>query len=108
MSAAHHAATGDTRALSSACKWADALIKAMRDEADYFKDAGKKEHPELELALVRLFRATGEQKYLDFAEKIIDSYTLSNKISDSYSCNRAEFDLMILCLLIIFLNLQRP
>lgn len=82
MSAAHHAATGDTRALSSACKWADALIKAMRDEADYFKDAGKKEHPELELALVRLFRATGEQKYLDFAEKIIDSYTLSNKISD--------------------------
>jgi len=64
---AHHRATADRRLLEAAQRWADYLLAAYQDGQPYFKGVGEREHPEIELALVRLYRATGERRYLDFS-----------------------------------------
>ncbi len=60
---AHHRATGVTDLLDVALKWADYVC-------DYFgPDAhiGTGGHPEVEMALVELYRETGKERYLDLA-----------------------------------------
>ena len=65
---AHHRATGKTKLLDIACRFADHI--------DALFGSGKGDavpgHPEIELALVELFRETGEQRYLKLAEFFID------------------------------------
>ena len=67
---AYHQATGKSKVL-------DVLIR-FTDHIDslFGPDEGKKRgypgHPELEMALVKLYRQTGEQKYLDLATYFID------------------------------------
>lgn len=67
---AHHAATGDRKLLDALCRYADHI------DATFGPEEGKKRgycgHPEIELALVRLFRATGERRYLKLAQYFID------------------------------------
>ncbi|MFN8522249.1 MAG: glycoside hydrolase family 127 protein [Chloroflexota bacterium] len=65
---AHHRATGDTR-----------LIEVSRRFADHICDSfgeGKREvtpgHPEIEMALVELYRETGETRYLTQAKLFIN------------------------------------
>lgn len=55
------------------------LTQAVRRFADYlwtvFGPGGREEksdHPELELALIELYRHTGERRYLDFAGRLLD------------------------------------
>ena len=68
---AHHRATGTTRLLAVATRFADLI-------ADTFGPAseGKREetdgHEEIELALIELARTTGNQRYLDQARFFID------------------------------------
>lgn len=61
---AHHRATGDSRLLDIACRFADHIDrvfgKGKREEAPG--------HEEVELALIALYRETGEQRYLKLAE----------------------------------------
>ena len=61
---AHHRATGETRLLGAAIRFADYLDETF--------GAGKMQgfagHPEIELALVELYRETGQNKYLDLAK----------------------------------------
>ena len=65
---AHHRATGKTRLLDIACRFADHI--------DATFGPGKRDavpgHPEIELALVELFRESGEQRYLKLAGFLID------------------------------------
>jgi len=65
---AHHRATGKTRLLDIACRFADHI--------DATFGPGKRDavpgHPEVELALVELFRESGEQRYLKLAGFLID------------------------------------
>ena len=67
---AHHAATGDRKLLDALCRSADYI------DAVFGPEEGKKRgycgHPEIELALIRLYRATGEQRYLKLAKYFID------------------------------------
>lgn len=60
---AHQRATGSTRLLDIACRFADHI--------DDIFGPGKRNavpgHPEIELALVELYRETGERRYLDLA-----------------------------------------
>lgn len=60
---AHRRATGDNRFFSAALRLADHLSAefgpGMREQADG--------HPEIELALTALYRATGKDRYLDLA-----------------------------------------
>ncbi len=68
---AHHAATGKRTLLDVAIKFAD-LIDSV-----FGNDPGKREgypgHEELELALIKLWRVTGEQRYFDLAKFFLES-----------------------------------
>ncbi|WP_245699004.1 glycoside hydrolase family 127 protein [Halopelagius longus] len=65
---AHYSATGEDSLLSVARRVADHIDDRFGpDGADRIPG-----HPEIELALVRLFRVTGERRYLDLAEYFVN------------------------------------
>lgn len=65
---AHHRVTGDERLLKVARRFADHIAQVF--------GWGKKEaadgHPEIEMALVELYRETGERRYLELAQFFVD------------------------------------
>jgi len=67
---AHFEATGSRKFLDAMCRYADYIATVFgRGEG---QKRGYPGHEELELALVKLYHATGEQKYLDLAKYFID------------------------------------
>jgi len=77
---AHYYATGDRRLLDGAVRFADLIIDAFADPNDLPYDLyrgpvnQKYEHPNHELAMVELYRATGDTRYLDFVRQTLDEY----------------------------------
>ena len=67
---AYHKVTGSQRALDVACRMADCLDANFGPEDG--KIHGADGHPEIELALAKLYEATGEQRYLNLAKYLID------------------------------------
>ncbi|MBQ7660569.1 MAG: glycoside hydrolase family 127 protein [Clostridia bacterium] len=69
---AHRDATGSDRFLRAMCKYADYIEKVFKIE----KSAGfvTPGHPEIELALVRLYLCTGEKRYFELAAYFIDEH----------------------------------
>ena len=69
---AHYSATGSDRFLKVMCKYADYIEKVFKIDrsAPYFTPG----HPEIEIALVRLYQATGEKRYLELAEYFVDEH----------------------------------
>jgi DUF1680 family protein len=65
---AHHMATGKRNMLNLAIKNADLIISIFGSG----KKIGVPGHQEIEIGLVKLFRVTGEQKYLDLAKFFLD------------------------------------
>lgn len=65
---AHHRATGTTLLLDIACRFADCIDGVFGPG----KIDGVPGHPEIEVALVELYRETGEKRYLDLAQFFID------------------------------------
>jgi DUF1680 family protein len=65
---AHHRTTGTDDLLSIARRAADCLVDDFGDGRRDDTDG----HPEIEMALVELYRETGEQSYLDLAEQLVD------------------------------------
>lgn len=67
---AHRQLTEDDRLLAALCRYADYI------DSQFGREPGKRRgypgHQELELALVRLFRATGTRRYLELARYFID------------------------------------
>ena len=63
---AHYKATGKRSLLDVVCRYAD-YIDSVFGPADQAKRAGACGHEEIELALVKLYRATGEKRYLDLS-----------------------------------------
>lgn len=65
---AHHRVTGNERLLKVATRFADHIAQVF--------GWGKKEqtdgHPEVEMALVELYRETGERRYLELAQFFVD------------------------------------
>ncbi len=78
---AHRQATGDRTLLDAAARFADFYLRAFRDRHPYFRLIGQ-EHPEIELALVRLGRATGEQRFIDFAGELTRRAELAPQLKD--------------------------
>lgn len=68
MAVAHNQLTGDQRVLRPAKRFADNLDSTFGPDKRYDVDG----HQEVELALVKLFRATGERRYLDLARFFLD------------------------------------
>jgi len=77
---AHNYATGDRRLLESAARFADLIVKSFADPNDLPYDLyrgpvnQKYEHPNHELAMVELYRATGDRRYLDFVRQTLEEY----------------------------------
>ncbi len=65
---AHHRATGSDRLLNIARRFADYIAAVFGPG----KRAATPGHPEIELALIKLYHVTGEQRYLDLAQLFID------------------------------------
>ncbi|HEX6970664.1 MAG TPA: beta-L-arabinofuranosidase domain-containing protein [Limnochordia bacterium] len=65
---AHHQATGKRRLLDVACRLADHIDSVFGPG----KRDGCPGHQEIELALVKLFRTTGERRYLNLAKFFLD------------------------------------
>ena len=62
--------TGRRIFLAVAQRAADLMVKVNR-EGQLLQVSG---HPEVEIALVKLFRATGRQEYLDLAQRSVEGY----------------------------------
>jgi len=65
---AHHRATEDERLLRIARRFADHIDRVFGPG----KRAATPGHPEIEMALVELFRETGERRYLELARFFVD------------------------------------
>ncbi len=65
---AYDRATGEKKLLDVAVKWADYIDSYFGPK----NRSGTSGHPEVEMALVELYRETGETKYLTLAEFFID------------------------------------
>lgn len=61
---AHHRATGEDKLLNAACRYADYMVSVFGPD----KKQGWDGHPEVEMALVELYRETGKKEYLDLAD----------------------------------------
>lgn len=67
---AHAEATGQRKLLDALCRYADLICATFGRGAGQIR--GYCNHPEIELALVKLYRATGERRYLDLAYYFVD------------------------------------
>lgn len=65
---ANHRATGDGDLLAIAQRAADCVVREFGDSRRKDTDG----HPEIEMALVELYRETGQGSYLDLAQQLID------------------------------------
>ena len=67
---AYHKATGKRRFLDIMCRFTDLACQLFLGEKPLLD--GYPGHPEIELALVKLYRETGTKRYLDLARYFID------------------------------------
>lgn len=67
---AYYKATGKRKLLDVACRFADHIDSVFGPEPG--KKKGYPGHEEIELALVKLYRVTGEEKYLKLSKYFID------------------------------------
>lgn len=69
---AYYEATGKDKFLKAMEKYADYIEKVFKiEKSAAFTTCG---HPEIELALVRLYKATGEKRYLELSKYFIDEH----------------------------------
>lgn len=69
---AYRDATGKDAFLKAMCRYADYIERVFKiEKTAAYETPG---HPELELALVKLYRATGEKRYLELSKHFIDRH----------------------------------
>jgi len=69
---AYYEATGKRAFLDAMCRYADYIERVFKiEKSAAFITPG---HPELELALVKLYHATGEKRYLELSKYFIDEH----------------------------------
>jgi len=85
---AHFETTGRRHFMDVMCHFADHI--ALQFGREPAKRRGYCGHPEIELALVRLFRATGEQRYLDLAKYFVDERGAKPHYFDTEAVARGE------------------
>lgn len=74
---AYYETTGKDKFLKLMCRYADYIEKVFKTEKSaLFATPG---HPELELALVKLYGATGEKRYLELSKFFIDEHGCNDR-----------------------------
>lgn len=67
---AYYEATGKEKFLKAMCRYADHIEKVFKiDDSAEYSTCG---HEEIELALVKLYRCTGEKRYLELSKRFVD------------------------------------
>src|SRR6185369_9468130 len=85
---AHFETTGQRNFLEVMRRYADHIGSVFGPEPE--KKRGYCGHPEIELALVKLFRATGEEPYLRLAQYFVDERGRSPHYFDLEAAARGE------------------
>jgi len=67
---AHYQATGNPKLLNALARYSDLIDSLFGTEPG--KKRGYGGHPEIELALVRLYQATGEKRYLELSKDLVE------------------------------------
>jgi DUF1680 family protein len=85
---AHYRTTGSRKMLDVLGRYADHIASVFgRGEG---QKRGYGGHPEIELALVKMYRATGERKYLDLAKYLVDERGQQPHFYDAEAAARGE------------------
>ena len=82
---AYTRATGEEELLSAACRWADYLISEYESGNPYFETVGEKEHSEYELGFLRLYRESGDPRYLKFAMTLAKTCRVGPNVMDVHA-----------------------
>ncbi|MFN3705098.1 MAG: glycoside hydrolase family 127 protein [Thermoflexales bacterium] len=85
---AHHQATGERHFLDALMRYADYIGLTFGRQRGKLR--GYCGHPEIELALVKLFRATGDRRYLRLAQYFVDERGQSPHYFDLEAQRRGE------------------
>ncbi|NQT52161.1 glycoside hydrolase family 127 protein [bacterium] len=83
---AHHEATGSRVLLDALCRYADYIGSVFGPK----KRAGYPGHEEIELALVKLYHATGKRKYLKLSQYFVDERGKQPHLFDQEAVARGE------------------
>ena len=79
---AYYKSTGKRALLDAMCKYADYIETVfVKEQSAAFVTPG---HPEIELALVKLYEATGEKRYLELSKFFIDNHGANEKDKELY------------------------
>lgn len=79
---AYYNATGKRTLLDAMCKYMDYIEKVfVKEQSAEFVTPG---HPEIELALVKLYEVTGEKRYLELSKFFIDNHGANDKDKELY------------------------
>lgn len=79
---AYYETTGKDRLLRCACRFADAIEQVfVKEQSAAFVTPG---HEEIELALVKLYRCTGEKRYLELSRFFVDQRGNNEKDLECY------------------------
>ena len=88
---AYYEATGKDRFLKAMCRYADLIERIFKIENSApFVTGG---HPEVELALVRLYRTTGENRYLELARYFLEQRGNNDKDTTVNDWTRHLYDM---------------
>lgn len=85
---AHSKATGSDRLLNVMCRYADYIGTVFGRESG--KKRGYCGHPEIELALIKLARHTGESRYMELATYFVSERGAKPYYFDEEACERGE------------------
>ncbi|WP_372633064.1 glycoside hydrolase family 127 protein [Cohnella sp.] len=85
---AYYEATGKRKVIDIMSRYADHMVKTFGPEQDQIK--GYDGHPEIELALVRLYRITGNKSYLELSRFFVEERGQQPSFFDQEESLRTE------------------
>ncbi|MBR4766673.1 MAG: glycoside hydrolase family 127 protein, partial [Clostridia bacterium] len=92
---AYYNATGKDKMLKIMCRYLDLIDRIFRvEDSAAFHTPG---HEEIELALVKLYRCTGEKKWLNLAKYFIDRRGMQEEVPEDYWCSSRYFQSHLPC-----------
>jgi DUF1680 family protein len=85
---AYHQATGKPKLLNVLARFSDHIAATFGTEEG--KRRGYPGHPEIELALIKMYRETGEKRFLDLATYLVDERGQAPHYYDQEAVDRGE------------------
>ncbi|MBQ6264230.1 MAG: glycoside hydrolase family 127 protein [Clostridia bacterium] len=92
---AYYNATGKDKMLKIMCKYLDLIDRIFRvEDSAAFHTPG---HEEIELALVKLYKCTGEEKWLRLSKYFIDRRGMQEEVPEDFWCSSKYYQSHLPC-----------